>query len=575
MSVVGTAELRIIFNEGSLTASMDSAEKTVKSKGESMGKMGGEGLSKGWAVGIAAIGKITETAIETAAKILTSGIDDAIKRVDTMNNFPRVMENLGIEASKSEAIIKDLGKRLKGLPTTLNAAASSVQRFTAANGDIKKSEEYFLALNNALLAGGASMDIQQTALEQLSQAYAKGRPDMMEWRSVMTAMPAQLKQLAQAMNYPSTDALGEALRKGEVSMDAFMGKMAEMNKSGSGEFKSFEEQAKNATDGIQTAQANLNTAMARGWAKILDAIGSKKIASALSKVGEALEGLLNVIAGIIDFIANNEVALDVFKAVLIVIGAVVAGVVVPAFVAWAAALLANPITWIIAAVIALITGLIMLVEHIDEVGEWFRNVFNGIQTALADFSAAAMKVIDGFAQAFWNAIENVKNWFASIPAFFGSVFAKIGDLFRGIGTKIGEIVSGAFKAVVNGILSFIEGFLNAPIDAINGLIGTINIIPGVDIPTLGRINLPRLAKGGLVTGSTLANIGEQGNEAVIPLEQNTENWARPLAQAIAEQFQAQNLAGAGITVYMTNNINNNLDADEIGQRLMTSIRRAA
>ena len=50
---------------------------------------------------------------------------------------------------------------------------------------------------------------------------------------------------------------------------------------------------------------------------------------------------------------------------------------------------------------------------------------------------------------------------------------------------------------------------------------------------------------------------------------------KKLAQAIAEQFQAQNLAGAGITVYMTNNINNNLDADEIGQRLMTSIRRAA
>ena len=207
--------------------------------------------------------------------------------------------------------------------------------------------------------------------------------------------------------------------------------------------------------------------------------------------------------------------------------------------------------------------------------KWFDGIFKSIGNALADFAQGALDAIDTFVNGFRKGIEAVKNFFMSIPSFIAGIFAKIGDLFRGIGTKIGEIVSGAFKAVVNGILNFIEGFLNTPIDAINGLINTINIIPGVDIPTLGRINLPRLAKGGLVTGSTLANIGERGNEAVIPLEQNTENWARPLAQAIAEQFQAQNLAGAGITVYMTNNINNNLDADEIGQRLMTSIRRAA
>ncbi|WZU00611.1 tape measure protein [Erysipelothrix sp. D19-032] len=48
------------------------------------------------------------------------------------------------------------------------------------------STEMFLALNNAVLAGNAPMDMQRSALEQLSQAYAKGKPDMMEWRSAIS-----------------------------------------------------------------------------------------------------------------------------------------------------------------------------------------------------------------------------------------------------------------------------------------------------------------------------------------------------------------------------------------------------
>ena len=209
------------------------------------------------------------------------------------------------------------------------------------------------------------------------------------------------------------------------------------------------------------------------------------------------------------------------------------------------------------------------------ISEWFTGLFDGIKKALGFFGAYAAKVIEGFANGFKNAIQNIRNWFASIPAFFGSVFSNITNLFKNIGTSIGKVVSGAFKAVVNGIIRFIEGFLNTPINAVNGLIDTINSVPGVDVPRLANIHLPRLAKGGVTTGSTLANIGEAGKEAVIPLEQNTENWARPLASALAEQFSEQGIGGAGITVYMTNNINNNLDADEIGRRLMTSIRRAA
>lgn len=133
--------------------------------------------------------------ISTAFNVINSSIDGAISRIDTLNNFPKVMSNLGIASEDSEKAVKKLSDGLQGIPTTLDDASLSVQRFTSVNGDVDKSTEYFLALNNALLAGGASADIQTTAMEQLSQAYAKGKPDMIEWRSLQTAMPAQLLSL--------------------------------------------------------------------------------------------------------------------------------------------------------------------------------------------------------------------------------------------------------------------------------------------------------------------------------------------------------------------------------------------
>jgi hypothetical protein len=87
--------------------------------------------------------------------------------------------------------------------------------------------------------------------------------------------------------------------------------------------------------------------------------------------------------------------------------------------------------------------------------------------------------------------------------------------------------------------------------------------------------LPRLAQGGIVDSATTAIIGEDGQEAVLPLEHNTDNWAGLLASTLAVEMQEQDYAGREINVYMTNEINNRLDAQEIGRVMVQSIRRAA
>ena len=117
----------------------------------------------------------------------------------------------------------------------------------------------------------------------------------------------------------------------------------------------------------------------------------------------------------------------------------------------------------------------------------------------------------------------VKDKFSSIISFFSNLIGKIVGLFKEIGTKVGDVIGGAFKAVINGVLWAIENILNFPIRTINSLIRTINKIPGINIGTLSEFSLPRLAKGGIINqpgkgvmvGSAIA--GERGQEGVIPL----------------------------------------------------------
>lgn len=271
--------------------------------------------------------------VETAFNMIRNSMDGAISRLDTMNNFPKVMSNLGISAKDSQKAIDKLAQGLRGLPTTLDAGALAVQRFTSKNGDVNKSTEYFLALNNAILAGGASSEIQSSAIEQLSQSYAKGKPDMMEWRSIMTAMPAQLKQVAIAMGYIDADALGEDLRKGNVSMEEFMETLVRLDKEGTANFKSFQEQAKNATGGIRTNITNMKTAIARGVANIINSLDKalkkanlKGVGDSIKALGETFENALKKIAKAISKV-DFKALLNVLKALIPVIGSVVAGFV--------------------------------------------------------------------------------------------------------------------------------------------------------------------------------------------------------------------------------------------------------
>lgn len=267
--------------------------------------------------------------IEKGIGAITNSVDDAIKRFDTLNNFPKVMESLGIESKSAEKAINKLSDRLTGLPTTLDSATSSVARFVSKNGDIDKSTDIFLALNNAIIAGGSSMQVQTAALEQVTQAYSRGKFEMEEWKSLLVAAPGQVKQVASSFKM-STDTLYDSLKHGDITMEQFMNRVVELNTKGGKGFASFEEQAKNAVGGIETSITNMRTAITRGTTKIIESLdkGLKKaklggLSTQISSLGKKVENALKDIAKALERV-NWQKTIKLLKELAKVIGVVVA-----------------------------------------------------------------------------------------------------------------------------------------------------------------------------------------------------------------------------------------------------------
>jgi hypothetical protein len=123
------------------------------------------------------------------------------------------------------------------------------------------------------------------------------------------------------------------------------------------------------------------------------------------------------------------------------------------------------------------------------------------------------------------------------------------------------------NAIVNTVIGFFAGMVNAAIGAVNAIISAYNSIPllpdipkapTVPVPQLGRtantpapgrMSIPRLAEGGIVSSPTLALIGEAGPEAVVPLDRmNT---------------------GGGVTINVTGGL---ATSAEIGESVVNALR---
>lgn len=595
---IGTAWIQIKPTTKGLRQAIN---KDLNSGAQASGENAGTSFSNGFAAKVGIVAGITAKVFEKATSVVMSSFSAAINRADTLNNFTNVMSNLNIAEDQSQAAIDKLSDKLSGLPTSLDSAANAVQRFTTMNGDVNKSTDMFLALNNALLAGGASADLQASAMEQISQAYAKGKPDMVEWRSLLQAMPAQAAQLGKAFGM-STEELGEALRKGNLSMDEFMNKVMELNVAGAEGFKSFEEQAKNATNTLGTQITNVQTSVA------------KLITAALN--GEDLEKPLNQLVERVVEIAPKlmqaflQASLGLLQAIPMLIPPLLEAILnmAPSIIEGIGQLLTKLVQMlpqilpiIISAIPSLIKAIVDALTNPEFLSSIFQAaivLFNQILLAVPDIIIALidalpdlivnlvdfltnpdniMAILNATVQLFMGIVMAVPKILSALFSAFGELFGRLWELlktrFGEFAAKFGDFIGGIFKKAINSVLQFIENFINAPIKLINKFIGLINKafgFIGVNIGEIGLISLPRLANGGLVTG-----IGTQTSDSNLYALSKGEYVIRAAAAQrigydnLDRMNQTGETTGNQITNYFT--INSNQDPEEIANMVSRKI----
>lgn len=239
-----------------------------------------------------------------ALNVMKQSLDAAIDRFDTMQKFPKVMSALGFSTDESTASINKLSDGIEGLPTKLNDVVAQTQQLTAITGDLSKSTDTVLALNNAFLASGASAEDASRGMVQYNQMLSKGTVDMQSWRSLQETMPLALQKTAEAMGFVGQTAqldLYNALKEGDRTFEEFNNALIELG-TGTGELAKL---AKINSEGISTSFSNLRNAAVKGLANVLEALDDLSKAATGKSIAKNLDGLKSGVNTTFKFITST------------------------------------------------------------------------------------------------------------------------------------------------------------------------------------------------------------------------------------------------------------------------------
>jgi len=236
--------------------------------------------------------------------------------------------------------------------------------------------------------------------------------------------------------------------------------------------------------------------------------------------------------------------------------------------AWTAALLANPLVWIVVGIMALVAAVILAYTKVD----WFRNLvdsaFDAIAVAFGWLRDAAKRVFDWISDN-WPLLVAIltgpigiavllitRNWdtlmdaakamvgwvsdrFGDLVGFVSRVAATLAGIMAGVvyairwpidaATAMVRWVTDQFQSLLDflsGLVDRVSGFMGGVVDAFKGPLNAVIrawngvqfTVPSVDVgpvhfggQTIGVPHIPELARGGQVlrTGLALVHEGEQ------------------------------------------------------------------
>ena len=478
----GKVVIDVILNDGSVAkgiANIDVIGKSGERAGLGIGKMATAlGLVK---VASAALG------------VVKSSLDSAISRFDTMQKFPKVMSALGFSSENSSKSIKKLSDGIDGLPTKLDDVVASTQQLTSITGDLDKSTDTVLALNNAFLASGSSTEDANRGLQQYTQMLSSGTVDLESWKTLQETMPLALQKTAESMGFVGKSAqrdLYAALKNGTVTFDQFQDKLIELG-TGTGMLAGL---AKENSLGIATSFNNLKNAVAKNMANIItkvDEITKKMTGKTIAQNVDSLKVVINNVfksiidnmdnvipyiekvtsafKAVFDFISNNKEL--VISAIAGITGAITAMSAVNKVVSimqaigGAIAFITSPIGIVVVAIGLLVAAFV----YLWTTSETFRTKVIEIWTAISAFMMPIIQSIVNFVMQIWGTLVNW--WIANGD----SIMQAVNTVWNIVLSVITTVMS-ALMPIVQAAWEYIKAVITT---AMNIVLSVIQIVTGI------------------------------------------------------------------------------------------------
>ena len=339
------------------------------------------------------------------------------------------------------------------------------------------------------------------ALDGLQRITGNVNDTMKAFQAAENLARAQGISLAEAENELAQGLAGRGMQLKTIGVNVAegIGGMqvidAVMQKVG-GDAQAFNGTLQGQTDITQAKFQDLAAQLGTQLIPILTTL-MEKISDVITKIEGWVSAHQQLATRILEVMAVLGPLLTVIGSFLIVLPMIVAGVE-------AVILIFGALMGPMGAVIIIIGVLAALwIQHHQEIEDTAKKVWGAVTGILTTFWNDTKKLFDDGLKYVENAWTNTWN---GMETFVGGIWTAIKNTVRG---GINDMIS-----VINGMINNLDSMhITLPSVTIPGTKTTIggNTL-GFNIP-----NIPTLATGGIVTGPTLALIGEAGPEAVLPL----------------------------------------------------------
>lgn len=431
-----------------LVPSMEGVQDTLAKefggpKTEGLGTDAGKKYSKGVGAGLGGLAKVIGGAF--IVQQVSSFIQDSVaglSRIETIN-------------AQTASAIAATGGAANITAGEVEALALSIEGATATEAEaVQEGANMLLTFKNLKNEAGAGNDIfnqSVTALTDMSRAMGS---------DPKTAAI----QLGKALNDPVAG-ISALSRVGIQFTDDQKALIESLVESGDvmGAQKIILGELNSQFGGSGAAYA----ATYEGQVALLSDSFGDLVQTVMSAVMPALNTLVPMLTGFFTWLGSNQ-------GVLIAFATVMGVVLVAAFFAWAAsiwastvALLANPVTWIILAIVALIAILVLLVMNWDAVVAWVTEIWSGFIAWMASvgesFAAWWNGFWDGFETTINGAWASFTAWVSAtwngFIAWIQSVGAGLAAWWTGFWAGIGAAISGAWTSFTGTVSGVWNGFI--------------------------------------------------------------------------------------------------------------------